>query len=301
MPSIESWIAPFFYIVDPGKRLFFVYLGSALLLAVLTLWLGRKQSLVSVVESLFNPKIWFHSSSQIDFQLMFLNSFLKTLLFLVVSLSSVQVAKKVAFFLATTWPVSGPSSLSSQSLWLLYGVISFLTSDFSRFFQHYLFHKVAFLWRFHKIHHSARVMTPITLFRTHPVESVVASFRRIFVIGIVSGVFIYYSQSLIGGMAILGVNAFDFIFNLLGSNLRHSHVALSFGPLNYLFVSPVQHQLHHSRAFKHRDKNLGIALSCWDQIFGTFENAKSQQKFIFGVHGENYKNLWQALVAPLNK
>ena len=29
------------------------------------------------------------------------------------------------------------------------------------------------------------------------------------------------------------------------------------------------HQLHHSAARRHRDRNMGFALSIWDQLFGT--------------------------------
>src|ERR1039458_8498353 len=33
-----------------------------------------------------------------------------------------------------------------------------------------LFHAIPALWEFHKVHHSAEVLTPLTEMRTHPVE-----------------------------------------------------------------------------------------------------------------------------------
>ena len=80
-----------------------------------------------------------------------------------------------------------------------------------------------------------------------------------------------------------------------------SHIWLSFGPLNHIFMSPAQHQIHHSRSDKHRDKNLGVALSLWDKIFGTFYQVKGKEFLIFGVRGERHKTLLQSLMAPLWK
>src|SRR4029453_5732873 len=36
-------------------------------------------------------------------------------------------------------------------------------------FNHWLSHKVPLLWEFHKVHHNAEVLTPLTNFRVHPV------------------------------------------------------------------------------------------------------------------------------------
>ncbi len=298
MPSFEKWLEPFFFVLDPSKRLFFVYLLSSVVLGVWAVGRQKKSPVFQSFESLLNPRVWFHPSSRIDFQLLILNSLLKTFLFVFVFVTSLWVSKVVLRGMAGLFPDQSPLRINYETGLLAYAFISFVFLDFARFFQHYLFHKIPLLWRFHKIHHSAQVMTPVTLYRTHPIESLISAFRRIFVIGLISGLFLFYTQSIIGPFAIFGVNAFDFAFNFFGSNLRHSHIWFSFGPLNYLFVSPAQHQIHHSRAIKHRDKNLGFALSCWDQIFGTFYQVRAKEFLIFGVRGERYHNLWQALKAP---
>ena len=309
MPSFNQFIlhffnlieTPFRYIVFPSKRLYFVYLISSLVLA---LWIvGRQKGKLNtnLVRRVFDPRILFHRSSTIDVQLFFLNILVKGFLFFFVTISSIAMAKWVARLMHSFGIVPIEGSVNSTFIMILYAVVSFIALDFSRFYQHYLFHKVPFLWQFHKVHHSAEVLTPMTLYRTHPIESIVASFRRIIVIGFVSGVFVFYTQSFIGGLAIMGVNAFDFIFNFFGSNLRHSHVWLSFGPLNHIFISPAQHQIHHSRDWRHRDKNLGVALALWDKLFGTFYQIEKKEFIIFGLRGEVHENLGQALMAPLRK
>ena len=252
-----------------------------------------------VFKSLFYKKLWTHYSTRLDLSLFLFNTFLKSFVFLFIVFNSVIVAKLVLKGLYFFNPEHNPGRYNYNTVVLIFTFFHFVFMDFFRFLQHYCFHKIPFLWKFHKIHHSARVMTPLTLYRTHPVESLVSSLRRIFVTGVLSGLFLFYAQSVIDVYTIMGVNALDFIFNFFASNLRHSHVWLSFGPLNHVFMSPAHHQIHHSRNVRHRDKNMGFSLSFWDQLFGTFYQVKGVREFlIFGVRGENHRSLWQALKAP---
>lgn len=264
----------------------------------LVLTIGQKKTIATAFQDMINPKVWMHRSSSIDFQLMFVNNALKLTLLLLISFSSVGVARFMVSNLNQIFPDFQAFTLSSHMRLLFYTLGSFVVIDFFRFFQHYLFHKVPFLWRFHEIHHSAEVMTPVTLYRTHPVESVVSAVRQALVLGAFTGLFIFTTQSMISAYLIFGVNALDFAFNFFGSNLRHSHVWMSFGPMNYLFVSPAQHQIHHSRAEKHHDKNLGFSLALWDILFGTFYQVKSKEFVIFGVRDRKHKNLKEALLSP---
>mgnify|MGYP000642776840 CR=1 FL=1 len=73
--------------------------------------------------------------------------------------------------------------------------------------------------------------------------------------------FVYLFKNPLGITQILGVNLFVFIFNIAGSNLRHSPVRLGFGKCEYLFISPAQHQIHHSK--KHFNKNVFFDMAVW--------------------------------------
>jgi len=69
---------------------------------------------------------------------------------------------------------------------------------------------------------------------------------------------------------IFGVSMSTFLFALSGRHLRHSHIWLSYGPVfSWLFISPAQHQIHHSIDPRHRDMNFGARLAVWDALFGT--------------------------------
>jgi sterol desaturase/sphingolipid hydroxylase (fatty acid hydroxylase superfamily) len=166
---------------------------------------------------------------------------------------------------------------------VIFTIFTFLIDDFSRFFTHYIFHKVPFLWRFHRVHHSAEVLTPITLHRSHPVESVIMFFRNILTYSISTAIFIYLYRTQLSGYEILGVNALGLSFNFALSNLRHSHVPVKFGALESIFISPYQHQLHHSNSPEHFNKNYGICLSIWDKLFGSLLKSKGQKIKAFGL------------------
>ena len=99
----------------------------------------------------------------------------------------------------------------------------------------------------------------------------------------------------------MGVNVFHFVFIFLGANLRHSHVKLKYPKfLEYILISPFQHQIHHSNNPKHFNKNMGSKLALWDWILGTLVLSKSVGRISFGVDKDNSKfdNLFKSLFNP---
>ena len=105
---------------------------------------------------------------------------------------------------------------------------------------------VPFLWEFHKVHHSALVLTPMTVYRSHPVESFFYATRMAIAQGCAVGLCYFLFGPTLSMADILGANVFIFAFNVMGSNLRHSHVKWSWGKhIEKWFISPLQHQIHH--------------------------------------------------------
>ena len=155
------------------------------------------------------------------------------------------------------------------------------------YYIHYLFHKVPALWEFHKVHHSAEVMTPITAYRMHPLELFTNMNATAIGTALLVGVLGYLTGSTDGThpeLRIYGINAVQFAFYVVGFNLRHSHVPLGYGPLiSQVFVSPWMHQVHHSRETQHFDKNMGFIFSFWDRMFGTLYVPKNGEQFELGL------------------
>ena len=85
-------------------------------------------------------------------------------------------------------------------------------------------------------------------------------------------------------VTILGANIFVFLFNIFGSNLRHSHIGIRYWKwLEYFLISPAQHQVHHSISINHHDKNFGAAFAIWDWIFGSLHHSEDTDKLVLGI------------------
>jgi sterol desaturase/sphingolipid hydroxylase (fatty acid hydroxylase superfamily) len=157
-------------------------------------------------------------------------------------------------------------------------------ADFSTYLVHRLHHENPVLWPFHAVHHSAEVLTPVTLYRKHPVYDVLGGLLRATLVGITTGIVVYAFFGKVGVLALGGANLVYCAFNFVGSNLRHSHIWFGYGPvLERIFISPAQHQVHHSRLPVHHDKNYGEIFALWDWMFGTLYLPRGEEKFEIGL------------------
>ena len=134
-------------------------------------------------------------------------------------------------------------------------VAGFLVADFLGWLHHLVRHKVSVFWAFHTVHHSQREMNPLTNFRVHPVDWVIA--RHITFIPV-----FFITQSI--GLALIYFSLFYAM-----DRLNHSNIKTNLGILRYLIVTPQSHRIHHSIEARHRDHNFGVCLSIWDYLFGT--------------------------------
>jgi sterol desaturase/sphingolipid hydroxylase (fatty acid hydroxylase superfamily) len=162
------------------------------------------------------------------------------------------------------------SSLSTPEATLITFLFAMLIADLVVFLSHYLMQAVPSLWHFHQVHHSAEVLTPITVYRIHPVEDAVNGILSAAVSALVASTYTVLSNQDVSPFALFGVDIISLSFFLFGNALRHSHIWLSYGPwLSWIFISPAQHQIHHSIDPKHWNKNYGYMFAIWDACIGT--------------------------------
>ena len=283
------------YFINPNKRVFWVYIITSILLAVVYFYYNKKQLRVSL-----SSKLWLHPSAKLDYYYFFIGYFIKVFMLFPIVVSAKTIALFVNKQLYLYFDYFENTYFSYEAVILMYTVALFTVSDFTRYWLHRFLHTIPFLWEFHKIHHSAKVLTPITFYRVHPVENLLFGFRYSLSIGLVTGVFIYFFGAMIDVYAILGVNIFIFIFSLFGSNLRHSHVPFSYPAFfEKFFISPKQHQIHHS--VRHFDKNYGGYLAIWDYLFGSLKLSKDVKVLKFGLRKSQmnqYTSILKLLIAP---
>ncbi|MBY0385923.1 sterol desaturase family protein [bacterium] len=282
---------------DPGSRLFYLNLLMTLVFVFVyaLVYLKSKEPIVLLKKWIFRKKYWWNHSTKIDYQVYFLNGLFKVLIFIPWLDFSYFFSKKTVQ--ALQWMSRDMGALDSNYFNLFsFTVFAFIIDDFLRFFHHFCMHKIPWLWRFHKTHHSAKVLTPITLYRAHPVEVLISTIRNSLSAGLAVGFFVYFFEAQVSYFQIFSVNLFGFAFNFLGSNLRHSHIPISFGLLENIFISPKQHQIHHSQNVNHYDKNFGVSLAIWDRLAGSLVFSKQVQgKIHFGVRGFSRQNLKKIL------
>ena len=198
--------------INPQKRIFLGYLFSGFLIAFLWLYCFRKYSLINSLKFIFDKKVYFSKSSFVDYLLYVFNSLIM-IIFSPILLSQLVIATFIFEFMYAQ-NIIEPISINYLSIFLplIFTISFFIVDDFSKFLVHMLMHKIKFLWCFHKIHHSAEVLTPMTVFRTHPIEGVIFVLRNAISQGAVIGIFFFISSGELSLVTVLGANLFSFIF-----------------------------------------------------------------------------------------
>ena len=186
-------------------------------------------------------------------------------------------------------------------------IVGFIVRDFVQWWTHRLLHRVDFLWKFHKVHHSVEQMGFAAHLRYHWMETIV--YRTIeyiplallgiglydfFIIHIFTLVIGHYNHSNItvdgkvtGGImgafmgVLIGFGFFDIaiipegilIYSLLIILSCTVLGALLLGPvMKYIFNSPEMHIWHHAYNLPEDRRygvNFGLSLAIWDYLFGT--------------------------------
>jgi sterol desaturase/sphingolipid hydroxylase (fatty acid hydroxylase superfamily) len=144
--------------------------------------------------------------------------------------------------------------LDDQPVWVQW-LVAFLTVDFTAYFSHWLRHKARWLWFFHAVHHSQRMMNPFTNQRFHPLDLVFDAVLRSAPLLILGG----------GYTTWFWFSTVDYLWGYF----VHADLRVNLGPLKHVVVTPQYHRIHHSLEPRHFDKNFGDRLTIWDFLFGT--------------------------------
>ncbi len=259
---------------------------------------GRDFNIAMFLRAVFPRRILAHPSSGVDLRLWTLNTLVFAAGYGWLLVGSFFWRYRALAALTHGFGVHAPLA-APVGVTLLVGTLAeLLALEFGYWASHYAFHRIPALWEFHKVHHSAEVMTTLTEMRQHPVEIIVFMNVIALCTGLVFGLLGYVFGPRVGHIALFDGNIVLAVFMLTWGHLRHSHLWIPFrGLLGRLFQSPAHHQVHHSTDPRHFDKNLGFALAVWDWAFGTLHvPAREREVSQFGV-GEEYQDYATALRA----
>ncbi len=162
--------------------------------------------------------------------------------------------------------------------------------DLVSYWFHRLSHKVPFLWRFHRVHHSDTTMDASTNFRGHPIES-----------------FLWFGSSNILAAAIFGLDLLTlglyffiatFFFFVEHANFRFPKwLDKSIG---LVITTPNLHKVHHEQDQLYTDSNFSDIFILWDRLFGTFKS-KPVEQIKLGLKEfdeEKKQTFWHLMKSP---
>lgn len=306
---------PFGIFAFQGERVFWLYLVSSFVIGAIVFFFARpeqggsaegreKASFKSFVKYAFPWSVYSHKSAIADYLFVWANR----IIYPVAYAAYLTLANPISDTIQTgcKYLLGGFAFPEAQGIGLtiafsLYIVVAL---DLSLFVAHYIQHKNRYLWEFHKVHHSAEVMTPLTVYRMHPIDDMITATASVFITGIASGIFTTIFPKGAATFSVAELNVFYFVFYLLGYNLRHTHIWLSYGAFwSKIFISPAQHQIHHSEDTKHYDKNFGFIFAFWDYFTGSLYIPKEKENLVFGIGPEKreYHGLFRLYFRPFQQ
>jgi sterol desaturase/sphingolipid hydroxylase (fatty acid hydroxylase superfamily) len=246
---------------------------------------NRRVRIKTIVRALFPKRIAASPSHSADVGYFFFNIFVFGIVFGWAVLSYQVLSNLVIEGLVSTFGATQPTALPDVVARLAITATLFLAYELAYWIDHYLSHRVPLLWEFHKVHHTATVLTPLTLFRVHPVDGMVHGNILAVVMATANGAMNYLFGKTTYQYAFTDTNAILVLCVHAYVHLQHTHLWIPFrGVLGCILLSPAHHQVHHSRNPVHFNKNLGSCLAVWDWLFGTLHiPGKEPEKLHFGV------------------
>lgn len=158
----------------------------------------------------------------------------------------------------------------------------FVLVDFTEYWFHRFCHKINILWRAHIVHHQSEEFNLTVGLRT----SLFIPFFNIFIYALFPLIGFDPEQVLL----ILFIQGF---FQLL----VHTKLIKQMGMLEYIFVTPSAHRVHHGKNDIYIDKNYGKFFIFWDHLFGTYQ--KETDEVVFGIKGEKqFNNAFESIFKP---
>jgi sterol desaturase/sphingolipid hydroxylase (fatty acid hydroxylase superfamily) len=259
--------------------------------------------LAALARAFFSRKLILHRSTRADVFYFFVNVFVAGLLIGWACLTVAQVAQFVQSVLVDRFGPRAPLEAPELLLRIAITLAGFLAFEFGYWFDHYLKHRIPVLWETHKTHHTAERLTPWTVWRVHPLDSLLFTNVVAICVGATTAFATYLLGKPVAAFRIDGGNVLLVLFFFTFVQLQHSEVWLPLrGLAGRLLMSPAHHQIHHSIDPAHYNSNLGNALAIYDWLFGTLiVPEKEPQRLAFGVNepGVDPHGVTQLLLAPV--
>lgn len=138
-------------------------------------------------------------------------------------------------------------------------VAGVLLLDLGIYWIHRLSHRLSWLWRLHRTHHTDVDVDVTTEFRHHPLENLM---DLCLVMGLVLVLGVGVEAVLLRLLLVIPVSLFSHSNWLWPQGLDRV--------LRWVIITPAMHRIHHSAWQPETDSNYGTLLSWWDRLFGSY-------------------------------
>ncbi|MBP9132601.1 MAG: sterol desaturase family protein [Saprospiraceae bacterium] len=152
---------------------------------------------------------------------------------------------------------------------IIYWFLLFIILDFAYYVLHLVDHYSRFFWAVHVTHHSSEFFNLTTGFRS----SVLQPLYR----------FVYFIPLTLVGFKPIDILFAHAICQTWGVFVHTQFIGKLPGWIEYIFVTPTHHRIHHASNIPYLDKNMGMLLIIWDRIFGTFQEEQEGEKIKYGL------------------
>ncbi len=263
---------------------------------------GRAAGPRLILRALLPRRFVASASGRVDIGFFLFNTFAAGVLFGWAILSTHAVSVFAHEGLTRLFGAVKPAPVSPLAASTAMTVVLFLAYELGYWVDHYLKHRIPLLWEFHRVHHTAEHLSPLTNFRVHPVDSVLFLNCLALFIGAAHGTMTWLLGAPTQAVLLSGTNVLTLAFLFLLVHLQHSHIWIATrGLAGRLIQSPAHHQLHHSTDPAHFNRNFGGNLSVFDWLFGTLLIPTSEpQRLTFGVEadGERQQSMEGVVLTP---
>ena len=163
-----------------------------------------------------------------------------------------------------------------------------LLLDLAIYTQHLLFHRLAWLWRLHRVHHSDLDFDVTTAVRFHPVEILLSMLIKMLVVVAL-------------GAPPVAVLIFEVLLSLTAL-FNHGNISIPVKLdriLRWVLVTPDMHRVHHSAVVDETNSNYGFNLPWWDHLFNTYCAQPGKGHVDMTVGLDDYRDEQQLRLLPL--
>jgi len=161
--------------------------------------------------------------------------------------------------------------------WLIWvGLI--LATDFVWYWYHRLGHEVNIFWAAHIVHHHSEEFNFTAAARITTIQAIIRTGFWCLL-----PLFGFHPDMVITMLLVHGAYSF----------FTHTQVVGRIKWLEYVFITPSLHGVHHASDEKYLDKNYGDMFVFWDKMFGTFMAEEEQPKYGLTHPLKSYSFLWQ--------